>query len=101
MVIKRATFSIKVTPNATKNEIIGFADDVLRVKVAAPPVKGKANKELVNFLCRLLKVNKDKVSILKGHTSRNKLIAIEDMSKESALELLLAGRDNPAPPRLF
>ena len=93
MPIQKTTISIKVTPNAARNEIAGFADDILRVKVAAPPVKGKANKELVSFLCRLLAVSKDRVSIVKGHTARNKIVAIDGMNKESALGLLLAGQD--------
>ena len=101
MPVQKTTISIKVTPNAARNEIAGFADDVLRVKVAAPPVKGKANKELLSFLCRLLAVSKDRVDIVRGHTARNKLIAIDGMSKESALELLLAGQDNPVPRRLL
>jgi uncharacterized protein len=41
--------SIKVLPNARKNEIGGFSNDILRVKIAAPPDKGKANKELIDF----------------------------------------------------
>lgn len=93
MPIQKTTISIKVTPNAARNEIAGFADDILRVKIAAPPLKGRANKELVNFLYRLLAVSKDRVSIVKGHTTRNKIVAIDGMSKESALGLLLADQD--------
>ena len=42
--------AIKVTPNAGRNEITGFKDGVLQVRIAAPPDKGKANKELIDFL---------------------------------------------------
>jgi uncharacterized protein (TIGR00251 family) len=93
MPIQRATISIRVTPNAARNEIAGFADDTLRVKVAAAPVKGKANKELLNFLCRLLAISKDRISIVKGHTARNKIITIDGMDKESALGLLMTAQD--------
>ena len=93
MPIQKTIISIRVLPNAARNEIAGFTDDILRVKIAAPPLKGRANKELLGFLCRLLAVSKDRVSIIKGHTARNKTIAIDGMSKESALGLLLAGQD--------
>jgi len=92
MPIQKTTILIRVYPNAARNEIAGFADDILRVKIAAPPLKGKANK-LLSFLCRLLAVSKDRVDIVRGHTARNKVIAIDGMSKESALGLLLAGQD--------
>jgi uncharacterized protein (TIGR00251 family) len=79
---------VKVTPNASHNEITGFTDGVLQVKVAAPPVKGKANKELTDFLSRTLGVSKSSISIVKGHTSHNKVIAIEGLSREEIMKRL-------------
>jgi len=93
MPIQKTTISVRVYPNAARNEIAGFTDDILRVKIAAAALKGRANKELLSFLCRLLAVSKDRVSIVKGHTARNKIVAIDGMSKESALGLLSAGQD--------
>jgi uncharacterized protein (TIGR00251 family) len=80
--------SVKVTPNASRNEITGFTDGVLQVKVAAPPVKGKANKELTAFLSRTLGVSKSSISIVKGHTSRNKVIIIDGLSREEIMKRL-------------
>jgi uncharacterized protein (TIGR00251 family) len=80
--------SVKVTPNASRNEITDFTDGVLQVKVAAPPVKGKANKELIAFLSRTLGVSRSSISIVKGHTSRNKVIAIEGLSREEIMKRL-------------
>ena len=84
--------SVKVYPNASKNEIMGFVNEVLRIRISAPPVKGKANRELIAFLSRLSSINKDDISIIKGQTSRNKLISIKGLSQESASELLLSYR---------
>jgi len=84
-----AKISVHAYPNAAKNEIIGFTDDVLRVKISAPPSKGKANKELLDFLCQQLALSKDRIGIIKGHTTRNKIVAIDGMSKEAAIKLLL------------
>jgi uncharacterized protein (TIGR00251 family) len=80
--------AIRVNPNAGRNEITGWRDDVLQVKIAAPPEKGKANKELIDFLSKALGVKKDAISIIKGHTSRNKVIAIKGMSREEIIKRL-------------
>lgn len=83
--------SLHVYPNAPRNEVVGFSDGVLAVKVAAPPLKGKANRELVAFLSQLLGVSKSRLAILKGHTSRNKLIAVSGLSQEEVLQRLFPG----------
>ena len=80
--------SLRVYPNASRNEVMGFTDGVLRVKVSAPPIKGKANKELVTFLSRLLGVGKSSVNIIKGHTTRNKVVAIDGLSREEIMKRL-------------
>ena len=80
--------SLRVHPNAARNQIIGFADGTLRVRIAAPPVKGKANKELIAFLSQLLGVSKSSIAIVQGHTSRNKVIAINGLSQEDIMKRL-------------
>jgi uncharacterized protein (TIGR00251 family) len=80
--------SVKVTPNASRNEMTGFTEGVLQLKVAAPPVKGKANRELTAFLSRTLGVSKSSISIVKGHTSRNKVIIIDGLSREEIMKRL-------------
>ena len=81
--------SLRVYPNASRNEIVGFADGVLRVKISAPPIRGEANKELVAFLGRLLEVGKGSVNIIKGHTARSKVIVIDGLSREEVMKRLL------------
>jgi len=68
------TFKVKVQPGAAKNEIIGVQGDVLKIKINAPPVKGKANKALIDFLAKKLGIKRSQVEILGGHTSRVKKI---------------------------
>lgn len=86
---KSNRLQVKVTPNASRNEITGLIDGVLQVKVSAPPVKGKANKELTAFLSQALGVKKSSLSIVKGQTSRNKVIAIEGLSRDDIIKRLL------------
>jgi uncharacterized protein (TIGR00251 family) len=80
-----------VHPNAARNELAGFSEGVLRVRVAAPPVKGKANKELIAFLAQKLGLSKGDLTILKGHTSRNKVISIAGLTREELNQRLSPG----------
>jgi uncharacterized protein (TIGR00251 family) len=83
-----ARLAVKVTPNAGRNQIAGLKDGVLQVKIAAPPEKGKANKELTDFLAEKLGVKKSTISIIKGQTSRHKTILIAGISGEELLKRL-------------
>ena len=79
---EKQRLEIKVTPNAGRSEITGWKDGALRVKIAAPPEKGKGNKELIDFLSGALGVRKSAISIVGGRTGRSKTIAVEGMSRE-------------------
>ena len=79
---------LRVQPNAAKNEVVEFSNGVFRVRVAAPPVKGKANKELVAFLSKALDLGRDSLTIVKGHTSHNKVIAVAGLSQEEVVKRL-------------
>jgi uncharacterized protein (TIGR00251 family) len=70
---------------------MGFTGGLLRVRIAAPPVKGKANRELISFLSRLLKVAPEAITITRGHTSRNKTISVTGFPQEELLRQLLNG----------
>jgi hypothetical protein len=79
---KTARLSVKVTPNAGRNEITGCKEGVWLIKIGAPPDKGKANKELINFLSEKLDIRKSSILIGKGETSRNKVLVIEGLTGE-------------------
>ncbi len=84
-----AKIRVKVYPGAARNEVVGFAAGVLQVRVSAPPVKGKANKELIAFLSRLLGIGKSRIDISRGHTVRNKVIVIYGLSQQEITKRLL------------
>ncbi len=90
MLENKARISVQVYTNAVRNEVVSINNGVLRVKISAPPVKGKANRELIAFLSELLGIKKDSISIIKGHTARNKVIVVDGLSQERALKLLKA-----------
>ena len=85
----KAKILLRAYPNASGNEVVGFVDRVWRVKIAAPPIRGKANRELITFLSHLLGVGKDSVNIIKGHTTRSKVIVIDGLSQEEVMKRLL------------
>ncbi len=78
---------VKITPNAKSNSIVGFQEEVLKIKIQAIPDKGKANSELINFLSKELSIPKKHITILSGHTSRLKKLSLEGVTKESILSL--------------
>jgi len=73
--------NIRLTPNAKKTELLSeetnlFGEKFLRIKVNAPPVEGKANKELIRFLSEHFHTAKSNIKILQGETSRDKIVEI-------------------------
>jgi uncharacterized protein (TIGR00251 family) len=74
--LRMVKISIKVTPNAGKNELVKTADGY-RAYVQSPPADGKANAALIKLLSKEFAVPKSNIEILKGLTSREKVVAIE------------------------
>ena len=71
------TLRVKVIPRSAKSELAGeLSDGVLKVKIAVPPEKGKANEELCRVLAKHYGVPRTSVSILSGHTASLKLVKI-------------------------
>lgn len=81
--------SIKAQPNAGRNEVVGLVNGVWKIKIAAPPDKGKANKELVEFLSEVLEIKKDGINILRGQTSHNKVVEIEGLDEKTLAAKML------------
>lgn len=77
----QALLSVKVTPNARRSELAGWASDeqgrpVLLVKLKAPPIEGKANAELIRFLSEALDCPKGQIVLVRGGSSRQKSLEI-------------------------
>ena len=79
---------VKVLPRSSKTEIAGQADGVYRIKLTAPPVDGKANKALINFLAKKTGLPKRKFQIVSGEHSRNKTIRIHKVTAEDVMKSL-------------
>jgi len=77
---ENCTLALKAIPNAPRSEVIGWLGDALKVKVHAPPVEGRANEVLCEFLAETLGLPRRAVTVLRGDTSRQKIIRIDGLS---------------------
>lgn len=82
------TIKARVQPRASRTEIIGEYAGAVKLRVAAPPVDGKANEECRRFFAKLLAVSATSVEIISGDFSRDKVIRIHNISARRVLEAL-------------
>ena len=80
---------VRVQPRASRTEVVGEHDGALRIRIAAPPVDGEANAELVRFLAKRLGVAKSRVRIVAGETGRMKSVEVAGVAVEAAHAALL------------
>lgn len=88
------TLRIRVQPRARRTEIVGEHAGALKLKIAAPPVDGKANEECRRFLSRLLEVNARSVEIVTGESSRDKIVRIYSTDSRRVAEALSVPHTN-------
>jgi len=88
-----ARLQVKVTPGAAKTKLIGPHGDCLKIAVAAPPEKGKANQELIRFLANVLNLPKRQMAVAAGETSHRKTIRIEGTGAETCRAAMQAKLD--------
>ena len=74
---------VQIQPKSSRNQIVGLHDGRLKIKIAAPPVDGKANESLIEFLAKTFKISKSNIEILKGHTSKLKTIKLSGISENT------------------
>ncbi len=74
------TFAIKLIPRAKRDEIVGIENDALKIRIHAPPVEGRANEALIKFLAQTLNVPRTNVELVRGETSRHKVVRVRGVS---------------------
>jgi hypothetical protein len=82
---------LKVVPEASRDRIVGELGDALKVAVAAPPEKDRANKAVIRLLTEALHLGTGRIVIVAGHGSQNKTVLIEGSTAE-AIRALASGR---------
>jgi uncharacterized protein (TIGR00251 family) len=82
--------TLHVQPGARKSEVAGEHGEALKIRLAAPPVEGKANAELLRWLADYLGVPRKAVTLLNGERNRHKIVAVDGLDAAAALAMLLA-----------
>jgi uncharacterized protein (TIGR00251 family) len=90
-----ARVRVRVQPRASRNEIVAWQDDALRVRVSAPPVDGAANAAVEALLAQALRVAPSTVSVVRGERSRDKVVRVDGLSLADVRARLSAA--GPAP----
>ena len=83
-------FKVQVVPRASRSEIVGEHNGALRVRIAAPPVDGAANDELVRLLSRAFGVKRSAIEITSGQASKTKQVRVTGATQPDLQKLLIA-----------
>ena len=80
---------VKIIPNARQDKICGYLEnDILKIKIKAKPIDGKANSYLIKYLSKELNIPQSYFAIIKGKTSRIKVLEVSNVGKKEFLEKL-------------
>lgn len=83
-----ARLTLHIQPGARKTEVAGLHGDALKIRLAAPPVDGKANAALIEFVAARLGVAKSSVGLVSGQTSRRKILEVAAAPPDTEQRLL-------------
>ncbi len=76
------TLKVRVQPKASRNRVDGFEDGTLRLRVTAPPTEGQANAGVIALMAKTLGVSKSRLEIVRGHSSRDKVVSIDTLTEQ-------------------
>jgi uncharacterized protein len=82
--VAEARIEVRLRPRGHADELLGFEDGVLRARVSAPPVGGKANRALCRLIAKRVGVAPSRVSVIRGEKSRQKLVLLEGVAEAAA-----------------
>jgi len=86
--VELTVIAVKVVPRAAKDEIVGWLEDALKVRVQAPPQDGRANRALEVLLAEALSLKKNAVTVTAGRASALKRVAIAGLTREEIVRRL-------------
>ena len=78
---RAARLAVSVQPGASTEGVVGFDDGVLRVRVKAPPIEGRANAALLKLVAGILGIPPSSITIVRGARTRRKLLTVEGLSQ--------------------
>jgi uncharacterized protein (TIGR00251 family) len=87
---KGITLAVKIQPRAQKNAVTGVVGEALKLALTAPPVEGRANQAVVEFVAELFRIPRSSVTIASGLSSRNKVIRLTGVGRPEVEQRLMA-----------
>ncbi len=76
------TIKVRVQPKSSRNQVDGFQDGALRVRVTAAPTEGQANAAVIALLAKTLGVSKSRLGIIRGYSSRDKVVSVDTLTEQ-------------------
>lgn len=77
-----ATLNVKIVPSSSRDQLAGWLGEALKIKVMAPPEKGRANAAVIAFLARQLGIERQAIEVVSGHSSPAKVLQIDGLDNE-------------------
>lgn len=88
------TIKVRVQPKSSRNQVGVFQDGTLRVRVTAAPTEGQANAAVIAILAKTLGVSKSRLEIIRGHSSRDKVISVDALTEQEVRRKIEVGVDS-------
>jgi len=88
------TIKVRVQPKSSRNQVDGFQDGALRVRVTAAPTEGQANAAVIAILAKTLGVSKSRLEIIRGYSSRDKVISVDALTEQEVRRKIEVGVDS-------
>lgn len=85
------TIKVRVQPKSSRNQVDGFQDGALRVRVTAAPTEGQANAAVIALLAKTLGVSKSRLEIIRGYSSRDKVVSVDTLTDQEVRQKLGVG----------
>jgi len=85
------TIKIRVQPKSSRNQVDGFQDGALRVRVTAAPTEGQANAAVIAILAKTLGVSKSRLEIIRGYSSRDKVVSVDTLTEQEVQRKIEVG----------
>ncbi len=84
----RWCFQVRIQAGASRDKMAGSLGEVFKVQISAPPLEGRANRRLIDFLAKSMGLSRSRLEILAGLRSRDKTIAVSEVSKADLVQIL-------------
>ena len=85
------TIKVRVQPKSSRNQVDGFQDGALRVRVTAAPTEGQANAAVIAILAKTLGVSKSRLEIIRGYSSRDKVVSVDTLTEQEVRRKIEVG----------